>query len=286
MSTTRERKCQECGNDKAKDENKKLMVCGACKSVRYCCKEHQISDWKVHKKACKIIRAKLAAKEKKTESNKSNSGTVIVVEVKSREGNGLCNVYINHIFPSKLSALDYIAKKFNTSKQALKPLTQMGFLRGVMKFRSAELYINPNQHDISIGNPFMIADGGFPSGIRKPGHENCLNGLAIYLGCRLDNGISAFNNIKGTVFFIGKTKENMYVTSNILWGAANLICDAMDYFGDEDADTLQHTLFKEWGKSYVQKTWQPKGGSEHDGLVYETDVTCDRSHKLIDHCGS
>ena len=30
--------------------------CGACKTVVYCCREHQVQDWPAHKKACKAAR--------------------------------------------------------------------------------------------------------------------------------------------------------------------------------------------------------------------------------------
>ena len=42
-------RCQSCG---ISNKNKKLFVCSKCKSVRYCCREHQISHWKQHKKDC------------------------------------------------------------------------------------------------------------------------------------------------------------------------------------------------------------------------------------------
>lgn len=29
--------------------------CQSCKKVYYCCREHQISDWKEHKKICHVI---------------------------------------------------------------------------------------------------------------------------------------------------------------------------------------------------------------------------------------
>jgi len=32
-----------------------LQKCGACRSVFYCCKEHQTADWKDHKKECKRL---------------------------------------------------------------------------------------------------------------------------------------------------------------------------------------------------------------------------------------
>jgi hypothetical protein len=35
--------------------------CGACKTVAYCCKEHQVADWPAHKAACKAARKAAAA---------------------------------------------------------------------------------------------------------------------------------------------------------------------------------------------------------------------------------
>jgi hypothetical protein len=35
--------------------------CSACKTVVYCCKEHQVDDWPRHKAACKAARAAAAA---------------------------------------------------------------------------------------------------------------------------------------------------------------------------------------------------------------------------------
>ena len=32
--------------------------CGACKTVAYCCREHQVADWPAHKAACKAARRK------------------------------------------------------------------------------------------------------------------------------------------------------------------------------------------------------------------------------------
>jgi hypothetical protein len=30
--------------------------CGSCRSVAYCCREHQLEDWPAHKAACKAAR--------------------------------------------------------------------------------------------------------------------------------------------------------------------------------------------------------------------------------------
>jgi hypothetical protein len=37
--------------------------CGACKTVAYCCKEHQVEDWPAHKAACKAARKAAAPKD-------------------------------------------------------------------------------------------------------------------------------------------------------------------------------------------------------------------------------
>jgi hypothetical protein len=37
--------------------------CGACRTVAYCCKEHQVEDWPSHKAACKAARKTTAAAE-------------------------------------------------------------------------------------------------------------------------------------------------------------------------------------------------------------------------------
>jgi len=286
MSITRQRVCQTCGFDKATNVSGEFLVCGGCKSVNYCCMDHLLFDRELHKNACMILRAKLAAKDQITENKMPISDTVIVVEVKSGMGTGISNVYKNHIFPNKKSALYYIGDRFTCCDWELKPLRDMPFLTEVMKFRSAELYINPDEHEIFDDMDFTVWGGMASDLVANLGSEETLNGLGINLGSKLKSGLTSFNNIRGTVFFIGKTVENMYVTSNILWGAANFIAEARRYYSEKNDDHLQHTVFKELGERYVQKKWQPKVGSDYDGQVYEIDVSLDRRHKLINHCGS
>jgi hypothetical protein len=36
--------------------------CGACRTVAYCCREHQLEDWPAHKAACKAARKEAAGK--------------------------------------------------------------------------------------------------------------------------------------------------------------------------------------------------------------------------------
>jgi hypothetical protein len=44
-------------------DDKKLMKCGACGRVVYCCKEHQRAHWRHHKAACKAVAAAAKAAE-------------------------------------------------------------------------------------------------------------------------------------------------------------------------------------------------------------------------------
>lgn len=45
-------RCENCGS------RNKLMICSRCRRVYYCSKEHQVADWKRHKKQCTATEAK------------------------------------------------------------------------------------------------------------------------------------------------------------------------------------------------------------------------------------
>ena len=58
-------KCRTCCDDGRYEENEdtdgmtkigELLICSGCKSVQYCCKEHQVKDQPKHKKFCKRFR--------------------------------------------------------------------------------------------------------------------------------------------------------------------------------------------------------------------------------------
>ncbi|KAL7411648.1 hypothetical protein BDY24DRAFT_395602 [Mrakia frigida] len=40
------------GNCTKLKDGEEMMACGKCKSIRYCCREHQRAHWKKHKKSC------------------------------------------------------------------------------------------------------------------------------------------------------------------------------------------------------------------------------------------
>jgi len=74
-------KCRSCGvnglyeSDERGELIKKsdLMVCKGCRSVEYCCREHQLEDWKSHKKFCKRFQKLIA--EYKTARDSRPRGT-------------------------------------------------------------------------------------------------------------------------------------------------------------------------------------------------------------------
>ena len=47
--------CRVCAKE-GEDAN---YLCGGCKIVSYCCKEHQVGDWKNHRTACRTLRKHL-----------------------------------------------------------------------------------------------------------------------------------------------------------------------------------------------------------------------------------
>jgi hypothetical protein len=47
------KRCKLC--NVKEDESVKILTCGKCRSVYYCNKDHQIEDWKAHKKDCKVL---------------------------------------------------------------------------------------------------------------------------------------------------------------------------------------------------------------------------------------
>lgn len=45
-------RCMQCKKEEPTDKKKKLLVCGKCKSARYCSKECQLKHWPTHKVTC------------------------------------------------------------------------------------------------------------------------------------------------------------------------------------------------------------------------------------------
>ena len=55
---------------------KEFAGCSGCRSVVYCCLEHQALDWRAHKKAClKKEAARLAEEEAEAEEDRARAAT-------------------------------------------------------------------------------------------------------------------------------------------------------------------------------------------------------------------
>lgn len=72
---------------------------------------------------------------------------------------------------------------------------------------------------------------------------------------------------------MGTMAQHRRVTSNVLWGAANFVSDAMSYYGaEEEGMTPQQRveIFCKWSHRYERGMWEPNGGT--GGVnVYEID---------------
>ena len=159
------------------------------------------------------------------------------------------NCQTNHVFPDKDAgkkfAKNYFGGAISPAMLAPFPFHFMGW--------TIEVYCDPNLQ-------------------RGMNFEGKLNGAGIYLGCRLDNGLSEWTSMRGHIFVTGRRhSDGAPLTSAILWGILNFQYDAMDFYdGTIDCDNPIRKL-QTLGQQYQQKEWKPRGG---DGGVpiYETDV--------------
>ncbi|POM67231.1 Hypothetical protein PHPALM_16801 [Phytophthora palmivora] len=272
--------CPICGKSES------LRRCGSCKRVSYCSREHQRQHWKVHRTVCTY-----QSKQQEPEEPSTSGDMVVVVEIKSGEGSGLTNKMVNHVFSSRVQATEYIRQRLGYSQtDEMKELTEMPFLRELMDFSSGVLYVDPRQNAFPPFNEEFICQFGFGLGIDELNNMlNCrgirgeLNAMAIYLGSKLDNGLSKSVNASGDAFFIGTTAKGAPVTSNVLWGAANFIYEAMDYCSADYTKEERERKFHKWSHKYRQGTWEPMAGSGGIDL-YQTDpFQCPAHWQTIDH---
>ncbi|KAG7400136.1 hypothetical protein PHYBOEH_006844 [Phytophthora boehmeriae] len=180
----------------------------------------------------------------------------------------------NHVFASLNAAENYVRWRLNVSgSHELKILSEMPFLTKYLRFSSASLYLDPRVHRFypKEASASMLCNG----------LAGELNAMAIFLGCRLSDGLSSFTNARGTAFFIGKTKNQQPVTDNVLWGAAHFIYEAMDLYPDENGRADERCM--RWGNKYAKGTWKPMAGDAGVDL-YQTDpFKCQVSKKVVDH---
>ncbi|EEY63924.1 uncharacterized protein PITG_02433 [Phytophthora infestans T30-4] len=210
---------------------------------------------------------------------------VVVVEIKSGEGSGLTNRMIHHVFNSQVQAIRYIRERLGYSQtDDMKELTEMPFLRELMGFSSGVLYVDPRQNVFPPFTKEFNRQFGFGFGADEINNMlNCrgvrgeLNAMAIYIGSKLENGLSMSANASGDAFFIGTTAKGEPVTSNVLWGAANFVYEAMDYYPDDNCPKEQRQQkFRKWSRRYALETWEPMAGECRYLFVPDGILSCVR----------
>jgi hypothetical protein len=276
--------CPICGSSES------LKRCGSCKRVGYCSREHQRQHWKVHRAEC-TYQSKQQKPQSPSTSPSSSSDMVIVVEIKSGEGSGLTNRMVNHVFRSHVQATSYLRQSLGyRQSDEMKELTEMPFLREMMGFSSGVIFVNPRQNAFPpFTNEFTRQFGMGLGTAERNDMLNCrgiageLNAMAIYLGSKIDDGLSMSVNASGDAFFIGTTSKGRPVTSNVLWGAANFVYAAMDYYPEDYTKQEREEKFRKWSRRYALGTWEPMAGSGGIDL-YQTDpFRCAVHWPTVDH---
>ncbi|KAE9103480.1 hypothetical protein PF010_g13724 [Phytophthora fragariae] len=133
MSSTTGRACPICGKTES------LKHCASCKRVSYCSREHQRQHWKVHRAEC-THRPKQSSD--KSSPSAIDNNMVVVVEIKSGQGDGLANPMVKHLFDSLIEAKSYIQERLGYARlEDMKEFTEMPFLTEFMKFSSPDFFL-------------------------------------------------------------------------------------------------------------------------------------------------
>ncbi|GMF42468.1 unnamed protein product [Phytophthora fragariaefolia] len=277
-----------------------LKRCGACKAVGYCSRQHQRLHWRAHRATCR--------QSTQLQSVSRSSAVVIVVEIKSGQGDGLTNPMVQHLFDSLFEAKSYVQERLGYSRlDEMKELTEMPFLTKFMRFSSAWLYVNPRCNVFApladklafqrvqpllqrLQQLHLIDDDSEQEKEETkyycygPNGAVELNAMVIFFGCSIPDGFSRFLNARGDSFFIGTTAQHQPVTSNILWGAANFLRDAMGCYSDSDmAEEKRNDVFVKWGWQYSRGTWQPASGDDRINLYETNPFRCAVGWPVVDH---
>ena len=246
--------CRVCGVLSPK------FQCAKCRETAFCCKEHQISNWRAgHRDFCRFV---------------SDNPLSIWVEVHHGEGNGLLNPMTQHIFANKADGLAYVQSQpefsnDQTSRPLRSPFCEL--LGWDVEMFCSTLFnrIHPPYEGLvdAMGN----------------GELKEINGAAIYLGCDVQSGITRHMDVEGRIFVTGRNQSGRSLTADILWGILNFIWDSMSLYGKPDGSADTETLSK-WLSEYKKGTWQPRGGTEANIDVYcVVPEDCRSAESVIDH---
>ncbi|GKZ01547.1 hypothetical protein MPSEU_001105300 [Mayamaea pseudoterrestris] len=218
-----------------------LLRCAGCKEVWYCGREHQSQDWKWHKHIYKY------AKE---------HPTGICIHVDRGEGSGLINKLVQHVIATPDDILIVAADTFGNDLMSPPLPSPFGRLLGW----DIQMYCNSRMNEI------------LPNGRIFGMRNDVINSAAIYLGCELQSGLSRYTNLTGDIFVTGRRmSDGRCLNKDSLWGILNFIWDAMDLYGEENADEIVMPTLQMWARRYKEQTWVPSGGD--GGInVYSIDV--------------
>ena len=216
--------CRHCGKVAT-------LRCAACREVWYCSKEHQKIDWKKkHKTICNYVQ--------------QDPTSFWVTVAGGQERTGIGHPMDNYFRLNKDDGLELVSHCLHGNPSP--PLrSEFAQLLGW----DIEIYCNLSCNRFLSENIYTIIGNG----------EVDLNPMGIYLGCRIESGLSAFLNLEGPIVVTGRrVKDGKPLVSDALWGIYNFIFDAMKWYGRED-----HPLprLRQWAEQFRQETWQPRDGS-------------------------
>lgn len=178
----------------------------------------------------------------------SSEQPCVFIDVEAGEGNGLTQDMKNWTFSNKEQGLAHVKAAFHNQ---VGPPLRSPFCE--LLGWSVEIYCSTR------GNDFT------PTGVYGKRVDG-MNGAGIYLGCDVQGGMTRFFNLDGRIFVTGcRNMDGKPLVSDSLWGILNFICDAMDWYGDDEDPVPK---IQRQAKKYREGIWQPAGG---DGGV---DVYC------------
>ena len=200
--------CRFCGILSTKTQS--LKLCARCKTACYCSKEHQVSDWKEHKKQCR----KQEAPEKPVDQHNACDGTPLtVVEIKSGQGNGLSNKMIEHQLDKRGDLESFIRKRFG-GLSPIKLKSEFSEFFGL----KLDVFFDPRENSFTAdgysGNDFNLS------------LSTNLNAAGIFLTINLITGFSPYINMNGTVFVCSQNPHRQQVSKDALTNILKMIARA------------------------------------------------------------
>jgi hypothetical protein len=125
------RKCGHVECTKMERQPREFAACSKCRWVAYCCKDHQIADWPLHKKICKTV----AVEQRKEYSETRKAEHTLLPGQAQNFTNITVAVHMHHFFIQSLE---------------VKPLISMMSQGMVEKLKSAEDHRKLSMSEINV----------------------------------------------------------------------------------------------------------------------------------------